>query len=346
MPLRPARPAAAERCCITSASLGSSAWMTRPRPGRSMPRAATSVATQTRRGRRAGPGARRCARPGRARPRAPRPEAALGQHRLEVAHRVAGVAEHDRGARLDLAQGVDDDELGLPRQDAEGAVLDVGMRLGLAGDRDAHRVALVGLGQRHDGLRQGGGEQQRAPLGRVAPRMNSRSSRKPRSSISSASSSTAARSADGSRLRRSRWSRRRPGVPTTMWTPSASQRLSRRGSMPPTQETTRAPAGRRARTARGGPGAPVRGSARSRARAARRARAASRRRREASGRAPGRRRRSCPSRSGPRRRGRGLRSRARGRRPGPASGLRSRGRRGPWRGGRAEQETARGFDPG
>ena len=48
MPLRPARPVRPERCWRVSASLGSSTWTTRLRLGRSMPRAATSVATSTR----------------------------------------------------------------------------------------------------------------------------------------------------------------------------------------------------------------------------------------------------------------------------------------------------------
>ncbi len=75
----------------------------------------------------------------------------------------------------------------------------------------------------------------------VLSRMNSRSSRKPRSSISSASSSTMALSWLRSRRRRSIWSRRRPGVPTTMWAPRPSWRPSARASMPPTQVTMRAP---------------------------------------------------------------------------------------------------------
>ena len=65
--------------------------------------------------------------------------------------------------------------------------------------------------------------------------MNSRSSRKPRSSISSASSSTTMASAETSSARRSIWSRKRPGVPTTIWTPACKARRSRCASMPPTQ---------------------------------------------------------------------------------------------------------------
>ena len=72
-------------------------------------------------------------------------------------------------------------------------------------------------------------------------RMNSRSSRKPRSSISSASSRTTAFSPDGLKEPRSIWSRRRPGVPTTICAPFCSARRSSRISMPPTQEAKDAP---------------------------------------------------------------------------------------------------------
>ena len=70
----------------------------------------------------------------------------------------------------------------------------------------------------------------------AAARMNSRSSRKPRSSISSASSSTTARSSEMSSEPRVMWSRRRPGVPTTICAPCSSARRSWRMSMPPTQD--------------------------------------------------------------------------------------------------------------
>ncbi len=69
----------------------------------------------------------------------------------------------------------------------------------------------------------------------------SSSSLKPRSSISSASSSTTARRLDRFNCPRDRWSHRRPGVPTTMWQPADSARASLRGSIPPTQDTMRAP---------------------------------------------------------------------------------------------------------
>ena len=47
-PFLPARPVRPERCSRVALFTGISAWMTRPRSGRSMPRAATLVATQTR----------------------------------------------------------------------------------------------------------------------------------------------------------------------------------------------------------------------------------------------------------------------------------------------------------
>ncbi len=63
----------------------------------------------------------------------------------------------------------------------------------------------------------------------VASRISSSSSRKPRSSISSASSRMTAPSSPRRSWPRSRWSRRRPGVPTTMWQPWSSARRSARG---------------------------------------------------------------------------------------------------------------------
>ena len=75
-----------------------------------------------------------------------------------------------------------------------------------------------------------------------SPKINSRSSRKPRSSISSASSITTPRSCDRSMLLRMMWSRKRPGVATTMWAPRASVRRSSRMSIPPTQDAITTPA--------------------------------------------------------------------------------------------------------
>jgi hypothetical protein len=49
---------------------------------------------------------------------------------------------------------------------AQGAIFDIGMAARLAACLDAKRVALIMLGQRNNGLGQGGREQQCAPFGR------------------------------------------------------------------------------------------------------------------------------------------------------------------------------------
>jgi hypothetical protein len=114
-----------------------------------------------------------------------RREPALDQPRVQVAHRLARGAEHQRAARLEEAQHIDDRVLHLARGHAHGAVVDVAVGLVAARGVDPHRVALVALGERGDVARDGGREQQGAPPSGEASRMNSRSSRKPRSSISS-----------------------------------------------------------------------------------------------------------------------------------------------------------------
>ena len=93
-----------------------------------------------------------------------RREAALGEHRLEVPHGVAGVAEDDGGGRIGVAQGVDHHVLDLARHHPHGAVGDVGMAALLALHGDAQGIVLVALGQTRDRLRQGRGEEQGAPL--------------------------------------------------------------------------------------------------------------------------------------------------------------------------------------
>ena len=75
-----------------------------------------------------------------------------------------------------------------------------------------------------------------------SPRIYSRSSRKPRSNISSASSNTTPRIADRSIAPRMIWSRKRPGVATTICAPRSRVRRSSRMSMPPTQEAMTTPA--------------------------------------------------------------------------------------------------------
>ena len=127
-PLRPARPVRPERCCMTSGSFGISAWMTRSRFGRSMPRAATSVATQTR----ARPSRSACSAwvrsfwvnsPDSATTEKPRSR----QRRLQMPDRFARVAKHQRARRFEEAQGVDDRMVDIAGRDPDGAVIDVGM---------------------------------------------------------------------------------------------------------------------------------------------------------------------------------------------------------------------------
>ena len=77
----------------------------------------------------------------------------------------------------------------------------------------------------------------------VASKIDSNSSRNPMFNISSASSNTTARRPDVSKDPRSMWSRKRPGVPTTMCTPRFKARRSVPMSMPPTQEEILAPVG-------------------------------------------------------------------------------------------------------
>ena len=93
-------------------------------------------------------------------------EAALDQAGVEVAHGLARRAEDDRARRLEEAQQVDDRVLALVGGDAQGAILDVAVRLALARGRDPQRVLLVALGEAGDLLGDGGREQERAALGR------------------------------------------------------------------------------------------------------------------------------------------------------------------------------------
>ncbi len=109
--------------------------MTRPRSGRSRPRAATSVATQTR----AWPSRRACSASLRSRwLSSPESgdgiEAALAQGGVQVAHGFARVRRTPARARgIVEAQHVDDGALDVARRDADGAVFDVAVRLGRAG---------------------------------------------------------------------------------------------------------------------------------------------------------------------------------------------------------------------
>ncbi len=91
-------------------------------------------------------------------------EASLHQRRLQVAHGVASVGEDDRRLRLDLPEDVDDRVLHLVGEDADDAVFDVLMAALAGSGFDAQGVALVALGQRRDGGRDGRREQQGAPV--------------------------------------------------------------------------------------------------------------------------------------------------------------------------------------
>ncbi len=91
-------------------------------------------------------------------------EAALEQACLQMPHRLAGVAEHHGGAHLVEAQHVDDRVLDLVGRDADRPVFDVAMRLVRHQGVDAQRIPLELARQRRDVARDGGREQQRAPL--------------------------------------------------------------------------------------------------------------------------------------------------------------------------------------
>ena len=89
-------------------------------------------------------------------------KAALRQRRLQMPHRLARVAEHQRARRFKEAQRVDDRMVDIAGRDPDGAVFDVGMAAFVAADLDAKRLLLILLGQRDDDARQRRREQQRA----------------------------------------------------------------------------------------------------------------------------------------------------------------------------------------
>ena len=93
-------------------------------------------------------------------------EAALDQPAMQPAHAFPRRAEHQAGPRFEVAQHVDRRALRVVRRHGDGAVLDVAMRLVASAHVDAQRVPLVAPGEGGDLLRDGGGEQQRAPLAR------------------------------------------------------------------------------------------------------------------------------------------------------------------------------------
>ena len=90
-------------------------------------------------------------------------EVAVVEACRQVIDRRARRAEHDSILGIVEAQGVDDGVLAIGRRDEQRAVLDVGVLLFFRLRRDAHRVALVALGELGDAGGYRGGEHQRAP---------------------------------------------------------------------------------------------------------------------------------------------------------------------------------------
>ncbi len=123
--LAPRPPVRPERCSSVSGLVGISAWMTRSRFGRSMPRAATSVATQMRRGRRAWIAARWCVRLAELAREGDDVKAAIMQARGEVFDAFAGGGE-DRGCgAIEIEQRIDDGILALGGGDQHQLVVDI-----------------------------------------------------------------------------------------------------------------------------------------------------------------------------------------------------------------------------
>ena len=189
MPFRPRGRCGRLRCSERFLSFGRSAWITRPRSGRSSPRAATSVATQTR------------ARPSRSACSAwlrsvwlSSPESATTEkpRSLRLACRwrdaVAGRAEHERAGRVEEAEHVDDGVLALARRDRDGAgtrcrraarrSATVAMRSASSGSASQARRSPSGCVAENISVRRSGGVASRRPRGpRGSP---CRASRRPR----------------------------------------------------------------------------------------------------------------------------------------------------------------------
>ena len=83
---------------------------------------------------------------------------ALQQTCMQMAHRFARLAEDDGAARFKIAQHVDTRMLDLIGRDANGAIVDIAMRLALIDSVDAERVVLVAARKVGDIARDGGGE--------------------------------------------------------------------------------------------------------------------------------------------------------------------------------------------
>ena len=111
--------------------------------------------------------------------------------------------------------------------DADGAIFDVGMAAFVARDLDAKRVLLVVLRQGDDAVRQGRREQQGAAVGRRGLEDEFQILAKAQVEHLVGLVEHHGLQRETSRRPRRRWSRRRPGVPTTIWAPAASWRCSR-----------------------------------------------------------------------------------------------------------------------
>ena len=83
---------------------------------------------------------------------------ALQQTCMQMAHRFARLAEDDGAARFKIAQHVDTRMLYLIGRDANGAIVDIAMRLARIDSVDAERVVLVAARKVGDIARDGGGE--------------------------------------------------------------------------------------------------------------------------------------------------------------------------------------------
>ena len=93
-------------------------------------------------------------------------KASVGEAAGHAVDGGAGAAEYQGVFRLEVAQHVYDGVFAVVGRHGEGAVFDVEMLLFFRRRADAHRVALVTLGEGGDGTRHGGGKHQRAPFGR------------------------------------------------------------------------------------------------------------------------------------------------------------------------------------
>ena len=93
-------------------------------------------------------------------------EAAFHEARMQMPHRLAGLAEDQRTRRLEQSQDVDDRMFDLVGRNAQRAIVDVAMRLALVHRVDAQGIALEAACQGGDLARHRCREHQRAPFRR------------------------------------------------------------------------------------------------------------------------------------------------------------------------------------